>query len=123
MRANGNVKDATLERLHSVSRSCVTRPSNAVDLEWLLKQPNRFGWLHRYSSQRPTSSQGRIEGVGLPLKTYESNFIHHNFVQFGKQHSWYVAILSSIVLLQQCCEVYFTSLTVAKLLWDLTTNY
>ena len=32
-----------------------------------------------------------------PTKTYESNFIHHNFVQIGKQHSRYQAIFSSIV--------------------------
>jgi len=38
-------------------------------------------------------------------KTYESTFIHHDFVQFGKQHSRYKAILSSIVFAQQCCEV------------------
>ena len=32
-----------------------------------------------------------------PLKTGESNLIHHDFVQFGKQHSRYKAIVSSIV--------------------------
>jgi len=42
-------------------------------------------------------------------KTYGINFIHHNFVQRGKQHSWYKAILSSTVSLQQCCEVYYIS--------------
>jgi len=26
-------------------------------------------------------------GAIAPLKTYESNFIRHDFVQFGKQHS------------------------------------
>ena len=41
--------------------------------------------------------------------------------RFGKQHSRYKAILSSIVLSQQCCELYF-SLTVAKPLCDLTTK-
>jgi len=30
-------------------------------------------------------------------------------IQFGKQHSRYKAILPSIVLRQQCCEVYFIS--------------
>jgi len=39
-----------------------------------------------------------------PLKTYEINFIRHDFVQFGKQHVRYKVILSSIVLSQQCCE-------------------
>ena len=32
-------------------------------------------------------------------KTYEKyNFIHHDFVQLGKQHSRYKAIVSSIAL-------------------------
>ena len=35
-----------------------------------------------------------------PLETYKSNLIHHNFVQFGQQHSRYKAILPSIVLSQ-----------------------
>jgi len=33
-----------------------------------------------------------------PPKTYESNFIHHDFLQFKKQHSQNKAILSFIVL-------------------------
>jgi len=49
-----------------------------------------------------------------PPKTYESNNIYHDFLQFGKQYSRYKAILSSIVLLQQFCEGYFISLTVVK---------
>ena len=55
-------------------------------------------------------------------KTYESNFIHHNFVQFGK-HSRYKAVLSSTVLSQQCCVAGYTS---SLLQWrnrcDLTTK-
>jgi len=39
---------------------------------------------------------GAIGAIASP-KTYESNFIHHDFVQFGKQHSRYKAILPSIV--------------------------
>jgi len=58
-----------------------------------------------------------------PPKTCESNFVHHNFLQSGKQHSRYKAILLSIVLSQQCCEVYVISLAVAKQLWDLTSKY
>jgi len=27
-----------------------------------------------------------------PSKTYESKFIRHDFVQFGKQNSWFKAI-------------------------------
>ena len=56
-------------------------------------------------------------------KTYVSNFTHHDFVQIGKQHSWYKAILSSIVLSQPCCEVYFIFLTVVNSKWDLTNNH
>jgi len=47
-------------------------------------------------------------------KTYESNFFQHDFVKFGKQHSRYKAILLSIVLSQQCCEVYFMFLAVVN---------
>ena len=36
--------------------------------------------------------------------------------------SWYKAILSSIVLSQQCCKVHFISLTVAKPLWGYETR-
>jgi len=45
--------------------------------------------------------QGRIQGVDWddrPPKTIESDYIHHDFVQLGKQYSRYKAILSSIVL-------------------------
>jgi len=44
------------------------------------------------------SGSGSDPGVGAigATKTYESNFIHHDFLQFGKQHSRYKAILSSI---------------------------
>jgi len=48
-------------------------------------------------------------GAIAPPKTYESKFVHHDFVQFGKQHSEFKAILSSIVLSQQCCDVGYTS--------------
>jgi len=65
------------------------------------------------------TKQGRIQGGGdrgdHSPKTYESNFIHYNFVQFRKQHSRYKAILSCIALSLQCCEIYFIFFTVAKL--------
>jgi len=52
-------------------------------------------------------------GAGdCPPKTYESNLFHHDFEQFGKQHSRCKAILPSIVFSQQCREVYFISFTV-----------
>jgi len=54
------------------------------------------------------SGTGQGGGGDRPLKTYESNCFHQDFVQFGKQH--YKAILPSIVLSQQCCEnVKYTS--------------
>jgi len=61
-----------------------------------------------------TAAQGGIGVIPSP-KTYESMFILHIFLQFGKQHLRYKPILSSIVLSQQCCEVYFISLTVVNL--------
>ena len=69
-------------------------------------------------------NQGRVHGWAIgaiaPPKSYENKFVHHNFVQFGKQHSRYKAILSPTVLSQLCCEVHFILLTVAKLLWNFT---
>jgi len=53
--------------------------------------------------------QGRIQGRAITLsKTYVCNFTHHDFLQFGKQHSRQKTILSSNVLSQQCCEVHYT---------------
>ena len=66
-------------------------------------------------------SKGVI-GAIAPRKTYERNFIHHDFVQIEKLHSRYKAILPSIVLSQQYCEVYFISLTVVNAYCDLTTK-
>jgi len=66
---------------------------------------------------------GSRRGDAPPPETYKSNFIRHDFVQFGKQYSRIKAILSSNVLPQQCCSVYCIFLTVAKPLCDLTTTY
>jgi len=104
----------------------------------------RIGWNRALSSQIPWASRthhsqhylrvcqkhaisrggyrGAI-GAIAPQKSYANNFIHHYFVQFGKQYSRYKAISSSFVLSQQCCEAYFVSLTVANPLWDLTTKH
>jgi len=62
-------------------------------------------------------ARGQIQGGywgDLPPKTYENNFFLHDFVQFGKQHSRFEAILSFIVLLEQCSQVYFISFTVVN---------
>jgi len=58
--------------------------------------------------------QGGAIGAIATLKTYASDFVHHDFVQLGKQHSRYKAIFSSFVLSQQCCKVSFIPLAVAK---------
>ena len=63
------------------------------------------------------------EEIAAPKKKLWRWLFYHEFVQFGKQHSWYKAIFSSIVLSQQCCEVYFISLTVAKPLCNMATKY
>jgi len=57
---------------------------------------------------------GRLGWDDRSPKNYKSNFIHNDFLQFGKQHSRYKANLSSIVSSQQCCEIYFIPLIVAK---------
>jgi len=61
--------------------------------------------------------QGRIQGVAVgsiaPPTTCESNFVHHDFVQFGKEHSRYKVILPPTGLSEQGCKEYFISLTVA----------
>jgi len=49
-----------------------------------------------------------------PLKTYGNKFIHHDFVQFGKQHSRHKGILLSVLVSQQTSEVYFISLAVVN---------
>jgi len=59
-------------------------------------------------------SRGGYRGVIASYKIYESNFIYRNFLQLGKQHSRLKAILSFVVLSQQCCDVYFILLTAAK---------
>jgi len=66
------------------------------------------------SQSQTGADPGGAIGAVSPLKTYKSNFFHNDFLQFGKQHSRYKAIFTSIVLPQQCCEVYFMSLAVVN---------
>ena len=62
--------------------------------------------------------EGRIQkgaiGAIAPQKNYKSNFFEHDFIQIGKPHLRYKARLPSIVLSQQCCEVYLISLEVVN---------
>jgi len=46
-----------------------------------------------------------IGAIAPPPKNYESNFIHHDFLQFGKQHLRYKAIVPSTVFSQRCSNV------------------
>ena len=89
--------------------------------EYILEVADRFN--DKWIAKLLFLVRGESKGGDRPPETYESNFIRHNFVQFGKLHSLHMAILSSIVLSQQCCEAYFISLTVATLLWVLATKY
>jgi len=71
-------------------------------------------WQQSLNTGRHEKSGADPEGGDRPPKTYKSNFFYHDFLQFGKQHSRYKAILSSIVLSQQGCEVYFICLIVVN---------
>jgi len=62
----------------------------------------RFSSCHDEAYLFWGGSKGEIGAIASPI-IYESNFIHHDFLQFGKQHSRYKVILSSIVLSQQFC--------------------
>ena len=72
------------------------------------------------------SWQGRIQGEAIvaiaPPKTYMSNYVNHDILQFGKQHSRYKTILPSTDLSQQCCQVYFICLTIVSLQCDLAAK-
>ena len=79
--------------------------------------------VHEASAKFHWLSNARADPEGgdwgdRPSKTCESIFFRNKFVKFGKHHSQKKDILSFIVLSQKCCdcEVYFISLTVAKLL-------
>jgi len=60
------------------------------------------------------ADSGGAIGAIAPLKPTKVAFFHHDFLQFGKQYPQYKVILQSIVLPQQCCEVYFVCLTIVN---------
>ena len=60
-------------------------------------------------------------GDRLP-KTYESDFIYHNFAKFRKQHSRYKAFCRPLFHHNRIVK-YSSTHTVAKPLWDLTTKW
>ena len=62
-----------------------------------------------HSKNAPGANPKGDDWCNRPPKTHKSNSIHHDFIQFSKQHSWYKAILLSSVSSQKCCEVYFIS--------------
>jgi len=62
---------------------------------------------YNHSNNAPGANPKGDDWCNRPPKTHKSNSIHHDFIQFSKQHSWYKAILLSSVSSQKCCEVYF----------------
>jgi len=71
-------------------RLCAICAGNLVGLPW-----KSYSSLQNGALGAGADPQGGDQGDRLP-KTYESIFIHHNFVQLGKQHSRCKAILSPI---------------------------
>ena len=67
------------------------------------------------------SWQGQIQGEAIvaiaPPKTYMSNYVNHDILQFGKQHSRYKTILPSTDLSQQCLFIYFTTILLQAVAW------
>ena len=61
--------------------------------------------------------------VIAPTETYEGNVIHHDFLQFGKQHSRHEVILSSIVFvttaLWSLFHPFYRSETVMRLFYQI----
>jgi len=55
---------------------------------------------HSWTLLAGSQPKGGSRGAITPFETYESIFFHHDFVQFGKQHSRCRTILQSIVLSQ-----------------------
>jgi len=70
--------------------------------------------METVNSIRGRIQGGRDWGDRPPLKPTKVTFFHHDFVQFGKQHSRCKAILSSVGLSQQSFEVYLISPTVVN---------
>ena len=94
-----------------------------IQRSWTPKNLSVDPWLQPLPYNMVYCTRGGSRGGNCQPKTDKSNFFHHNFVKFGKQHSRNKAIFSSILLSQKCCEIYLISLTVAKPWWDLTTKY
>jgi len=72
--------------------TCLSDPFTITSMVRIPGEP----WVHIYSLSTLMSFQyswaqsgADLEGAIAPPKTYESNIIHHDFVQFGKQHSRY----------------------------------
>jgi len=86
----------------SDSRSVESILDKRLRIEVQPTQTNEVERVKRFMNVHLHCIRGRIQGGAIgaiaiaPPKTYESNFIHHNFEQFGKQHSRYQAILPSV---------------------------
>jgi len=66
-------------------------------------------------------SQGRIQGraIAPPPTIYKCCLFHHDFLQFGKEHSRYKAILPSVVLLLSILHLSYSSEPVMRLDWQI----
>ena len=104
-------------KLYTVLCAIQKKVSSITDKDGFEPEPSYFRVQVEHESFAVSFKSGVDPGGRLgrsPPKTYESNCFHHNFVQFGKQHSRFKAILSSIVLPQHCCEIHFISFTVVN---------
>ena len=89
----------------------------------LTRALENVGENHDISFEAGADPGGSIEAIA-PLKTYESNFIHQDFVQFEKQHSRHKSIFPFIVLSEQCSEVQILRLSYSsEPALNLTTKY
>jgi len=116
--------------LNKLSYHCITRfwlPN--VKIFYVLCYRFLSNWIncHNRATNRVVlmfhAVRGGSMGLSHPRKLAKVALSAMIFLQFGKQHSRWKAILSCIALSLQCCEAHFQSLAVAKPLWDLTTKY
>jgi len=74
----------SLQEKTDLTRFFIIKPANPGRLK------TRSGWENPTVGARSGSSGGDWDD--RPPKSFDSNFLHDNFVEFGKQHSRYKAI-------------------------------
>jgi len=88
--------------------ACCTSVAHYWELRWWCRLQGRMGVGLGWSP--PTLKPTKVTLFTIILYNSENNIRDK-------------VTLSSVVLSQQCCEMCFISLTVAKPLWDLTSKY